>query len=305
MTRRVWAFEMKWDGVRAVVYLAGGRVKRLSRTGRDDTAAYFDVVEDLRAIDATAVFDGEVVVLDSAGRPRFGLLQNRINLTKPVDIQRAAKVYPAQLMLFDLLQLNGQSLLKKPYDDRREVLEALVQPPPGSRVHVPPIFDGDLDAAMGTSRQLDLEGVVAKRRDSIYQPGRRTRTWLKMKLHRAQEVIIGGWRPGKGRREGSIGSLLVGVPTEDGLRYVGRVGSGLNDHQLDELQALLEPLARKTPPLVDVPREDARDAHWVTPSLVGEISYGELTQPGRFRHPVWRGLRSDKSPSEVVWEQPS
>jgi bifunctional non-homologous end joining protein LigD len=301
-----WAFEMKWDGVRAMVYLAGGRVKLLSRTGRDDTAAYFDVVEDLSAIDAeTAVLDGEVVVLDPAGRPSFGLLQNRINLTRPADIQRAAKVYPTQLMLFDLLQLNGQSLLKKPYDDRRRVLEALVQPAPGSRVHVPPIFDGDLNAAMETSRQLDLEGVVAKRRDSIYQPGRRTRTWLKMKLHRAQEVIIGGWRPGKGRREGGIGSLLVGVPTEDGLRYVGRVGSGLNDHQLDELQALLEPLARKTTPLVDVPREDARDAHWVTPSLVGEITYGELTQPGRFRHPVWRGLRSDKSPSDVVWEEPS
>jgi bifunctional non-homologous end joining protein LigD len=300
-----WAFEMKWDGVRAMVYLAGGRVKLLSRTGRDDTAAYFDVVEDLRAIDATAVLDGEVVVLDSAGRPRFGLLQNRINLTKPVDIQRAAKAYPAQLMLFDLLQLNGQSLLKNPYDERRELLEALAQPPPGSRIHVPPIFDGDLKAALETSGQLELEGVVAKRRDSIYQPGRRTRTWLKMKLHRTQEVIIGGWRPGKGRREGGIGSLLVGVPTNDGPKYVGRVGSGLNDHQLDELQDLLEPLARKTSPLIDVPREDARDAHWVTPSLVGEITYGELTQPGRFRHPVWRGLRPDKTPSEVVWEEPT
>jgi bifunctional non-homologous end joining protein LigD len=302
-----WAFEMKWDGVRAMVYLAGGRVKLLSRTGRDDTAAYFDVVEDLRAIDAeTAVLDGEVVVLDSAGRPRFGLLQNRINLTKPADIQRAAKVYPAQLMLFDLLHLNGESLLSKPNAERRGLLAALVQSPSGSRVHVPPIFDGDLKAALETSGQLDLEGVVAKRRDSIYQPGRRTRTWLKMKLHRTQEVIIGGWRPGKGRREGGIGSLLVGVPTEDGLsRYVGRVGSGLNDHQLDELQALLEPLARKTSPLIDVPREDARDVHWVTPSLVGEITYGELTQPGRFRHPVWRGLRTDKTPNQVVWEEPS
>jgi bifunctional non-homologous end joining protein LigD len=251
------------------------------------------------------VLDGEVVVLDSAGRPRFGLLQNRINLTKQADIQRAAKVYPAQLMLFDLLHVNGQSLLRRPYDERRELLETLVQPPPGSRVHVPPIFDGDLKAALETSGQLELEGVVAKRRDSIYQPGRRTRTWLKMKLHRTQEVIVGGWRPGKGRREGGIGSLLVGVPTTEGLKYVGRVGSGLNDHQLDELQDLLEPLARKTSPLIDVPREDARDAHWVTPSLVGEITYGELTQPGRFRHPVWRGLRHDKTPNEVVWEEPT
>ena len=300
-----WTFEMKWDGVRTIVYLAGGQVRLVSRKGRDDTAAYFDVVPDLRRIDAeTAVLDGEVVVLDSTGKPSFGLLQNRINLTRPVDIQRAATQYPLQLMLFDLLELNGQSLLRKPYEERRELLEALVRPPAGSRVHVPPIFDGDLAAAAETSKQLQLEGVVAKRRDSIYQAGRRGHTWLKIKLHRDQEVVIGGWRPGKGRREGGVGSLLVGIPTEDGLRYMGRVGSGFNDHQLDEMQALLEPLARKTSAMIDVPREDARDAHWVSPKIVGEIRYGELTQPGRFRHPVWRGVRTDKTPDEVVWEAP-
>ena len=300
-----WAFEMKWDGVRTIAYLAGGQVQLLSRKGRDDTAAYFDVVADLAAIDAdTAVLDGEVVVADPSGRPDFGLLQNRINLTKTADIERAAKSWPAQLMLFDLLELNGLSMIKKPYEERRAALEALVKPAKGSRVQVPPIFDGDLDAAMDTSKELRLEGVVAKRRTSIYQPGRRSQTWLKIKNHVAQEVIIGGWRPGQGRRDGGVGSLLMGVPTPDGLRYVGRVGSGFNDRQLDEIGAKLDKLARKTSPLIDVPREDARDAHWVTPSLVGEVTYGEITGPGRLRHPVWRGLRPDKSPADVVWEHP-
>ena len=300
-----WAFEMKWDGVRAVAYLAAGRVKLLSRKGRDDTKAYFDVADELPKIKVkTAILDGEVVVTDAAGRPNFGLLQHRINLTKPADIERTAKTYPAQLMLFDILELNGQSLIKKTYQERREILENLIPPEPGSRIQAPPIFEGDLRAALETADQLRLEGVVAKRRNSIYQPGRRTHTWLKIKLHRAQEVVIGGWREGQGRRGGGVGSLLMGLPTEAGLHYVGRVGSGFNDRQLDDIQAKLEKLMRKTSPFIDVPREDARDAHWVTPSLVGEVTYGELTEPGRLRHPVWRGLRPDKSPDEVVWERP-
>ena len=301
-----WAFEMKWDGVRTIAYLAGGRVELRSRKGRDDTAAYFDVAEDLARLEVqTAILDGEVVVLDRAGRPRFGLLQNRINLTRPVDIHRVAASYPAQLMLFDILEVNGQSLLKRTYLQRRAVLENVIQPQPGSRIQVPPIFEGDLTAAIETSKQLQLEGVVAKRRSSTYQPGHRSRSWLKIKLHKAQEVVIAGWRAGQGRREGGVGSLLIGVPTPDGLRYLGRVGSGFNDRQLDEIEALLKPLARKTSPLVDAPREDARDAHWVTPSLVGEVTYGELTEPGRLRHPVWRGLRPDKAPADVRWEAPS
>ena len=301
-----WAFEMKWDGVRTIAYLAGGRVKLLSRKGRDDTEAYFEVARELTKIKVeTAILDGEVVVTDSSGRPSFGLLQHRINLTRPADIERAAKAYPAQLMVFDILELNGQSLIKKTYQARRAILESLLQPEPGSLIKVPPIFEGDLQAAVQTSDQLQLEGVVAKRRNSIYQPGRRTHTWLKIKLHRVQEVVIGGWREGRGRRGGGVGSLLMGIPSEAGLHYVGRVGSGFNDRQLDEIQTMLEKLSRKSSPFADVPREDARDAHWVRPSLVGEVSYGELTEPGRLRHPVWRGLRPDKSPDEVVWEHPA
>ena len=207
-------------------------------------------------------------------------------------------------MLFDVLELDGESLLDLTYDERRAVLAELVQPGPGSRLQVPPVFDGDLEAAMETSELFGLEGVVAKRRSSRYLPGGRGDAWRKIKHSKTQEVVVGGWRPGQGRRAGGIGSLLMGVPTEDGLHYVGRVGSGLNDRQLDDVQAALTPLARPTSPFSDVPREDARDASWVEPVLVAEVSYGELTGPGRMRHPVWRGLRPDKAPDEVTWEQP-
>ena len=301
-----WAFEMKWDGVRVLAYLADGRVELRSRRGRDDTAAYADVAQALTAVPArSAVLDGEVVVLDPEGRPSFGLLQARINLTRAADIQRLSATHPARLMLFDVLELDGQSLLDLPYDERRAVLEELVQPGPGSRLQVPPVFEGDLQAAMDTSRALGLEGVVAKRRSARYQPGGRGDAWRKIKHAKTQEVVVGGWRPGQGRRAGGIGSLLMGVPTADGLHYVGRVGSGLADRALDELQAALAPLARRDSPFSDVPREDARDASWVEPQLVAEVSYGELTGPGRMRHPVWRGLRPDKDPAAVTWELPA
>ncbi len=298
-----YAYEMKWDGVRSVVYLAGGRAKLVSRRGRDDTPAYPDVVEALTGVEVeTAVLDGEIVVTDETGRPRFGLLQNRINLTRPADIQRAAATWPAQLMVFDILELNGRTLVREPYERRREILGTTIPGVIGGRVQVPPVFDGDLQAALDTSKALDLEGIVAKRLGSVYQPGRRGHTWLKIKLHHSQEVVIAGWRPGQGRRDGGIGSLLLGVPTEAGLLYVGRVGSGLNGRQLTELERMLTPLARRDNPMIEVPREDTRDAHWVEPELVGEVTYSELTGPGRLRHPVWKGLRADKTPADVIWE---
>ena len=207
-------------------------------------------------------------------------------------------------MLFDVLELDGQSLLDLTYDERRAVLEELVQPGPGPRLQVPPVFDGDLHAAMETSKLFGLEGVVAKRRGSRYLPGGRGDAWRKIKHARTQEVVVGGWRPGQGRRDGGVGSLLVGLPAEDGLHYVGRVGSGFNDRQLADIQAQLTPLARTSTPFADVPREDARDAHWVEPVLVGEVTYGELTGPGRLRHPVWRGLRPEMVAEQVAWEVP-
>ena len=298
-----WAFEMKWDGVRIIAYLADGRVRLLSRSGRDDTAAYFELTEPLAALACTqAVLDGEIVVTDPAGVPRFSLLQPRINLTRPSEIAAAAGRYPVQLMLFDLLALDGRSLIRQPYSERRRRLQELVPPQPGSRVQVPPVFDGDLAAALQTSLALELEGVVAKRRDSIYQPGQRAHTWLKIKHRRTQAVVVGGWRPGKGNRAGGIGSLLLAIPGPDGLRYAGRAGSGFTTRSLAEAGRRLAPLARSDSPLIDVPAEDARDAHWVEPVLVGEVHYSGVTDSGRLWHPVWRGWRPDLEPGEVEWE---
>ncbi len=299
-----WHFEMKWDGVRIIAYLRDGQVRLLSRRGRDETARYPDLVPDLERLNCEeAVLDGEIVVLDPGGAPNFGLLQPRINLTKAGDIAAAARHAPAQLLLFDIIRLDGDSLLRRPYEERRELLEGL-QIPDGSRVQVPPVFEGDLTAAMETSKALRLEGVVAKRRGSIYQAGSRGKTWLKIKHRLEQSVVVGGWRPGNGNRDGTIGALLLGIPEDGGLRYVGRVGSGFTDAGLKEAKRRLGDLARKDAPLAEVPAEDARDAHWVEPKLVGEVYYTELTSTHRLRHPVWKGWRPDVAPGDVTWELP-
>jgi bifunctional non-homologous end joining protein LigD len=297
-----WAFEMKWDGIRAVAVVHEGAVTLTSRNGNDLTPAYPELQVLAERVDSRggAVLDGEIVAVDEKGRPDFGLLQTRMGLTRPRDVTRATKGAPVKLLLFDVMRAEGRSLVKDEYDDRREVLERIVES--GGPIDVPPAFDGDLEAAVATSKRLRLEGVVAKRRDATYSAGRRSRAWIKMKHHQTQEVVIAGWRPGAGRRADGVGSLLMGVPGDDGLHYVGRVGTGFTDRELDELLPSLRAAERKTSPLVGVPAVDARDAHWVTPSRVGEVSIAEWTSTGRLRQPSWRGWRPDKSPDDVVRE---
>jgi bifunctional non-homologous end joining protein LigD len=297
-----WAFEMKWDGIRAVAVVHDGAVTLTSRNGNDLTPAYPELQELAERVDdeGGAVLDGEIVAVDEKGRPDFGLLQTRMGLTRARDVARAAAGAPARLLLFDVMRAEGRSLVREHYDERREVLERIVES--GGAIDVPPAFDGDLDAAMTTSRRLRLEGVVAKRRDATYSVGRRSRAWLKMKHHQTQEVVIAGWRPGAGRRADGVGSLLMGVPGDEGLQYVGRVGTGFSDRELDELLPMLEAAERKTSPLVGVPPVDARGARWVTPSRVGEVSIAVWTSTGRLRQPSWRGWRPDKSPEDVVRE---
>jgi bifunctional non-homologous end joining protein LigD len=296
------AFEMKWDGIRAVAVVHDGAVTLTSRNGNDLTPAYPELQELAERVDdeGGAVLDGEIVAVDEKGRPDFGLLQTRMGLTRARDVARAAAGAPVRLLLFDVMRAEGRSLVREHYDERREVLERIVES--GGAIDVPPAFDGDLDAAMTTSRRLRLEGVVAKRRDATYSVGRRSRAWLKMKHHQTQEVVIAGWRPGAGRRADGVGSLLMGVPGDEGLQYVGRVGTGFSDRELDELLPTLEAAERKTSPLVGVPPVDARGARWVTPSRVGEVSIAEWTSTGRLRQPSWRGWRPDKSPEDVVRE---
>ncbi|WP_368498452.1 ATP-dependent DNA ligase [Herbiconiux sp. A18JL235] len=299
-----WAFEMKWDGIRALVQSHDGAVTLTTRNGNDVTAAYPELVSAVaHQLDGRdAVLDAEVVALDRSGRPSFGRLQQRMGLSKPRDVERAQKEVRVDLMVFDLLRLDGESLERLGYDARREALLELL-PESAGALHVPPAFDGGLAHALASSRELGLEGVLAKRRDSSYAAGRRSSLWLKIKHHLAQEVVIVGWRPGKGRRAAQVGSLLTAVPDARGeLRYAGRVGTGFSDRELDDVAAKLARLERATAPLDDVPGVDARDAHWVTPKLVGEVEFAEWTGTGRLRQPSWRGWRTDKAPGDVVRE---
>jgi bifunctional non-homologous end joining protein LigD len=294
-----WAYEMKWDGVRALVHLEGGDLHVVSRSLRDVTASYPELRGLASAVDAPCVLDGEVVAVDDRGRPSFSVLQRRMHVRAP----GAALVrdVPVSLLLFDVLYVDRRSLLRCTYDERRDMLDELV--PAGGRWAVPPVFEGDGPAALETSAAQGLEGVVAKRRSSVYEPGRRSRAWVKVKNLRTQEAVIGGWRPGAGSREGGIGSLLLGVPDAGGLRYVGHVGTGFDRAALEDLTARLRPLERPDSPFsVPLPRLHSRDARWTEPRLVGEVAYGERTPDGLLRHPVWRGLRPDKAPAEVVDE---
>ncbi len=301
-----WAFEMNWDGVRAVVEVTPEGTRLISRNGNDMTAAYPELQELGRHLNGErAVLDGEIVAVNKAGRPDFGLLQPRMHLTKRRDIEAAAARTPVHLMLFDLLWLDGNSLMDLPYTQRREILESAVDPAgEDGHVQVPPALEMSMDEAVEASKELGLEGVMAKRRTGTYASGRRSKSWIKLKNSFTQEVVIVGWRPGKGSRAAKIGSLLVAVPDGHDLSYIGRVGSGLSEKDLALVGGKLKKLARKTPPLEGVPGADASDAHWVRPVLVGEVTYSERTSTGKLRHPAWRGLRPDKKPSDVVVETP-
>ncbi|KQO61251.1 ATP-dependent DNA ligase [Curtobacterium sp. Leaf261] len=295
-----WAFEMKWDGVRALAAVRDGSVTLTSRNGNDLTAQYPELASLAERVGVDAVLDGEIVALDERGRPDFGLLQDRMGLTKPREIAAARKRTPVRYLVFDALEADGHDLRRMTYEHRREALGTVVEP--GGAVDVPPAFAGTLDEAMAESLDRGLEGVVAKRRNSRYSDGSRSEAWVKVKHHATQEVVVGGWRPGAGRRAGGIGSLLLGVPGADGLDYVGRVGTGFRDRDLDEIQDVLAGIGADGSPFVDVPRPDARDATWVTPTLVAEVEFAEWTAGGRLRQPSWRGWRPDKHPDEVVRE---
>jgi bifunctional non-homologous end joining protein LigD len=295
-----WSFEMKWDGIRAVATVEHGHVTLHTRNGLDTTASYPELAELAGLVTGDAVLDGEIVALNKAGRPDFGLLQRRMKLTRPAEVAAARAAVPVHYMVFDIVSRGARSLVDEPYTERRAILEKTVRS--SGAVQVPAAFDGDLAAAMAASKNLGLEGVVAKRRDGTYLVGGRSRAWIKLKHHKTQEVVIGGWRPGSGRRTGEVGSLLMGVPDGRALRYVGRVGTGFGDADITELTATMEKLARKTTPFDDAPSDVARDAHWVSPTLVGEVEFAEWTSAGRLRQPSWRGWRVDKKPADVTRE---
>ncbi|MGY1680452.1 non-homologous end-joining DNA ligase [Geodermatophilus sp. SYSU D01176] len=295
-----WGYEFKWDGVRAVAVVEVGELALWARSGTDITVRYPELKRLPTALGGhDAVVDGEVVALDTRGRPDFGALQGRMHRTGP-EVRRMAAAAPVSYLVFDLLAWDGQSLLALPYAQRRERLEALGVA--GERWVPTPWFRGGGAAVLAASRDNGLEGVVAKRLDSPYRPGVRGPEWRKVKNVRTQAVVVGGWRPGQGRRAGGVGSLLVGVHDDAGrLVYAGHVGTGFTAAALKELEPLFTPA--DAPPFADaLPREVTRDAHWVAPELVGEVAFAAWTADGRMRHPSWRGLRDDLVPEDVVEE---
>jgi bifunctional non-homologous end joining protein LigD len=248
-----------------------------------------------------AVLDGEIVALGEDSWPNFERLQQRMN-ARPAAVARLAESVPVTYLAFDLLHLDGRALLDQPYQARRALLEELDLQ--GPRWQTPPSFTGEAGADLqAVSVQHGLEGIVAKRLASRYEPGRRTGSWRKIKNLQQQEVVVGGWKPGEGVRAGRFGSLLIGVQGDDGLEYAGHVGTGFSQQALDMLWQRLTPLRRATSPFASpVPPEHARPAVWVEPELVIDVAFTGWTEAGRMRAPTYRGLRADKDPAEVIRE---
>jgi bifunctional non-homologous end joining protein LigD len=298
-----WAYEFKWDGVRAMVYVEGGRVRALTRNDKSLMTTFpelHDIGEFLGS--RSAILDGEIVALDKDDRPSFSTLAHRLHLTSKTAIDRLAKSSPASFFAFDVLYLEGRSLLSATYDERRAALESLKLQ--GETFATPPSTANVGGAEIARiARERGLEGVVAKRRSSHYFPGARNGDWIKVKNFRTQEVVIGGWTSGQGERSGSLGALLLGVQSDEGFTYVGKVGTGFSTTSRKELLDSLKPLARKTTPFKErlSPAETSL-AHFVRPQLVGEVQFAEWTPDGHLRHPSWRGLRADKNANEVVRE---
>lgn len=285
-----WAFEIKWDGVRALAYSTPGRIRFESRNGNDITASYPELRALNRALSSHgAILDGEIVAFDEDGRPSFGLLQSRMHVTSDSAARRRAKEVPVAYIVFDLLWLDGHPLLDLPYAGRRARLHELGLDGPAWRT--PEHVVGDGAAVLEASVANGLEGVVAKRLDSTYEPGRRSAAWLKVRNVRREDVVVGGWVPGAGRRSDGIGALLVGVEQDGALRYAGRVGTGFTDAELDRLAGLLE--RRDDSPFSDAGTQPPRESVFVHPSRVAEVEFTEWTSDGMLRHPSYKGLREE------------
>jgi bifunctional non-homologous end joining protein LigD len=298
-----WALEMKWDGVRALAYCARGRTRLVSRTGQDITHAYPELHGLAAALDGRQVLlDGEIVALGENGWPDFEALQQRIHVTSAAAARWFAARQPVTYLAFDLLHDGTGPLLDLPCRQRRAMLDALGLH--GTHWQAPPAFTGERAAdVLAVSRQYGLEGVVAKRLGSRYEPGRRSGSWRKIKNIYRQEAVVGGWRPGQGNRAGQIGSLLIGVNGEAGLLYAGHVGTGFTQQTLRMLTGRLAPLRRPASPFAHpLPSAHARGAVWAEPVLVVEVAFTGWTRAGRMRAPSYQGLRTDKDPAEVTRE---
>ena len=307
-----WAFEIKWDGVRAFAVAESGTTRLVSRRGEDLTARYPELGGLGEALaPGSATLDGEIVAFDAEGRPSFQLLQQRMGLTNPLTISRRVAETPVSFIAFDVLEADGRPLLTNPYEERREVLAGLDLPGPtwqAPRHHV-----GDGAALLEAARRQSLEGVVAKRLGSPYRAGSRSGDWVKVRLRKRQDFVVGGWLAGQGGRASRLGSLLLGVwdidaetAAETGapqrLVYAGGVGSGLSEATIDQLTGLIEPLARAESPFELGIGPKRASPRWCEPRLVCSVEFSEWTREDTLRQPAFKGLRDDIDPRSVVRE---
>ena len=298
-----WAFEIKWDGMRAIAFVGTDGSVRLQSSNSKDITLSFPEFASLGASlgGRAAVLDGEIVALDSNSRPSFGRLQQRMHLSDSREVSARAADVPVSYQIFDLLAYDGIDATGLAYQDRRRLLAQVV--PTGLNFGVPAHHVGGGAALLQAAADLDLEGVMAKRLTSTYEPGRRSWNWVKVKVRRRQELVVGGWAPGEGRRSGQIGSLLVGHRVATTWRYAGRVGTGFSEAELLRLSAVLRRIEIPTTPF-DPPPPPAhrKGVTWVEPVVVVEVAFGNWTEDGLLRHPSYLGQRVDKEALDVVRE---
>ena len=300
-SREGWVFEIKYDGVRALASFAGSKLKLVNRKGRDETARYPELQRLLSAVKAgDGILDGEIVVFDEEGRSSFEQLQSRINLTRQADIERGARECPVCFVAFDLLRVDGRDIMETALRIRKKTLNDMVAP--SSTLLFADHVENDGLAFFEQVRARGLEGMVAKRADSTYQPGRRSRDWLKIKAWRTQSCVIVGYTSGQGRRKEHLGALILAVMRGGRLVHCGQVGTGFNERTLRELRAELDRRRVRQCPL-DPPPQTSEPATWVRPELVCEVRFSEWTSAGILRHPAFLGLRTDMTPADATVEE--
>jgi bifunctional non-homologous end joining protein LigD len=294
-----WTFEFKWDGIRAIAFWDGTKLKLETRNLRDVTVSWPEL-EGLGAAlgKRTVILDGEIAAMDDRGVPSFQRLQTRMHVGDRHSAAKLAATTPASYLVFDVLHLDGRDLMPLPWTERRPILEALQLAGPSWATT--PSVPGAGTELFETVRQRTMEGVICKRLDSTYVPGARSKSWLKVKLQQSDEFLVGGWFPGEGRRANRIGSLLLGTPNKKtgGLDYVGNVGTGFTDAELKRLEERLGPCVRDTSPFTGGGTPKKRSV-FVEPELVVEVVFTERTDEGILRHPSYKGIRIDKGRSDV------
>jgi bifunctional non-homologous end joining protein LigD len=299
-----WRFEPKLDGIRTLAYVETDGTRLISRTGRDQTERYPELASLARFVNTlSAVVDGEIVAADEAGRPSFERLQQRMNLATPKDVERARRKIPVVLFAFDLLWLDGKDLTGEPMEERRRVLEEIVTETGPLSLTV--IAEERGLEFFENAKRLGLEGIIAKRKGSLYLPGRRTKDWRKIKAVNQQDCLVLGWTPGTRSRSSTFGALLVGAYRDGELVWIGQVGTGFTEQVLGDLLRRLQELETKEPPISDPALLAIKGARWVRPELVCEVEYLEMTRVGKLRAPAFKGLRPDKAPADCVLEPPA